>query len=421
MKLKLIYALAIAATMSAFTSCSNNEPDEPVIIPGSTLEERTYYSTDNLTLTLDGAPLIGKMVTFTPAADGTATVTLSGEPLNASEILGMLTKADDIILPTIPTAGVLPGSPSVSIPVTLEGDADNCTFSGSGETDYCTYSYSGAATLNTLEFNLSDVKLKNTSLAGTWTVPDFLRDPDDDSSGYFFNVARVEWEASKGAEIELFPGYAMEMPVETVVRMALALQFMTDENGKSASLLQMLSKTLKNVKFGENGNITAVYLDTKTQEITESPVGFAQYVVASDGTLRLFLNPGAIIANSLKNVEDNTRAADLTIVIENLLTQIIPMFTEGIPVSYGPAIIDEENNTTEDATAFYLDTKTLLPLFKAFAPLMSDETFINSILDQLAADPSMAALSGSITGVLKSFPEIIDSTSKIEIGINLKR
>ncbi len=139
MKLRFIHALAIAGLMATFASCSNN--DDPAIAPGSSLEEKTYTTTEGLTLNFNGTPLIGKTATFTPAADGTATVTLAGEPLDMSTIMDALTKAEnDQPALSLPTAGVLPGSPAVVIPVELKGDADNCTFDGKGETDYCTYS-----------------------------------------------------------------------------------------------------------------------------------------------------------------------------------------------------------------------------------------------------------------------------------------
>ena len=44
---------------------------------------------------------------------------------------------------TIPTAGIIPGSPKVEIPVVLTGSDNECSFTGSSESTYCTFSYSG--------------------------------------------------------------------------------------------------------------------------------------------------------------------------------------------------------------------------------------------------------------------------------------
>ena len=112
-----------------------------------------------------------------------------------------MTKADSATEGlSIPTAGVLPGSPSVVIPVKLEGEADSCTFKGTGETDFCTYSYSGYATPENFKFDLSDVKLKNTSLAGTWTIHP-LKVDDEDGSEYPFNTLHVDWVSEKGIDL----------------------------------------------------------------------------------------------------------------------------------------------------------------------------------------------------------------------------
>lgn len=422
MKFKFIYALAIAGALSTFTSCSDDENPAP----GSSLEQKTYSSNDGLTLNLNGAPLIGKTVTFTPGTDGKGTVTLAGEPLDVSQIMGMITRADDQPAFTLPTAGVLPGSPSVSIPVELNGDANNCTFEGTNETEYCTYSYSGSVTADKFEFNLTDVKLKNTSLAGTWTFPE--------SKGSVYNVARIEWDSDSLVHTQfsfmpgVFPPTNIDASLAWFVRLALVMPMikLNEEEDTAKSPLDMLTTVLKSVTFGEDGNVTAEYLDTKTGEIAIAPTGVAQYVVSSNNTLRLFLNPAAIIANSVSNTKTNTRAADLTILVEGLMTELMPMLTEGIPVNYGAAIpdpdaFDESEITNGDATAFYLGTETLLPIFKALLPLFSDEEFINSLVEEASKDPSMGMFSSSLEGILKSLPEVIKNTTKVEIGINLKK
>lgn len=421
MKLRLIYALAIAGLLTTLSSCSNE--DDP-IVPGSSLEQKTYTGTDGLTLNFNGTPLLGKTATFTPASDGTATVTLAGQPVDMEEIMGMITKAEQP-KPTLPTAGVLPGSPAVEIPVELKGDADNCTFSGTGETDYCTYSYSGSATAETFEFNLTDVKLKNTTLVGTWTLPELYEvDPDYPEFGAspnMYNVARVVWQSEKG--IEVFPGWSM--PIETIVGMTLAIPMIGDGDNM-VSPVEMLTMVLKSVTFAEDGNVTAEYVDAKdmSKGVIKSPAGVAQYVITSEGRLRLFLNPAAIIANTVKATKGNsTRAADMSLIVENLMQHFIPMLLQGIPVKYGKAITDSEGNMNEDPNvmSFYLGTETLLPLLKAIAPLMSDEDFVNSIVEEASKDPNMGSMAAMLPAIFQALPEVIDTTTTIEIGINLKK
>ncbi|MDE6532715.1 MAG: hypothetical protein K2M27_04175 [Muribaculaceae bacterium] len=425
MKKCFLYAFAAMAAVSALTSCGDN--DDPNV-PGSGLEQKSYTSANGLTLSLNGQPVAGKSVTFSPAADGTATITLAGEPFDLSGIFGGETKADQTDPLTFPTSGVLPGSPSTEIKVTLTGDASNCSFEGDGETDYCTFSYQGNASGDALEFALSDVKLKNTSLAGTWELPSLSYiDPDwGYESKNLFNVARAVWKSQKNFSIQLSPDSApLEMPAGTILQMTLAMPLMQpDEDGNpTMSVADMLALSLNTVTFGEDGSLTARYLDSKTGEMTDAPAGLAQYVVDGDGTLRLFLNPGAIIANAMAPASKSTRAADLTIVVESLLQQLVPMLSNGIPLCYGDAFVNANGDVNPDSAvkAFYLGTKTLKPILTAVAPLFSDKEFVDGIVNSAAQDPAMKDKAPMLSGILTSLPDVINGTETIELGINLKK
>ncbi|MDE5675610.1 MAG: DUF4925 domain-containing protein, partial [Muribaculaceae bacterium] len=310
----------------------------------------------------------------------------------------MMTRESENPSLALPTAGVLPGSPSLSIPVKLQGDPDNCTFEGSGETDYCTYSYSGSVTEDACEFNLSDVKLKNTSLAGSWTVPAL--------DNNFYNVCRVNWESEKGVDLW---GTGTESPIKDVAAVVFAFINVQYE-GESIPALEMLSKVLHNITFKEDGTLTAEYVDMETGETVTAPAGIAQYVITSEGNIRLYLNPAAIIANTVAYVKSrSSRAIDITSLAEGLMTQLIPMLSNGIPLKYGSAIADNEGNLNEDSNvkSFYLDTDTLLPLFKVIAPIFEDKDFIKSLVEEAAKDPAMGGLAGMILpNVLHENPEV---------------
>ena len=430
MKLNSLYALAIAGALTTFASCSDK--DDPVA-PGGSLPQKTYTAQDGLMLSLNGAPLIGKTVTFTPGAGGNATLTLAGEPLDMSAIMDAImggvedsetedaggTKADTQPVFTIPTAGILPGSVSVSLPVTLEGEGDNCTFSGNSESDFCTFSYTGKITPDSLFFNLKDVKLKNASLAGKWTLPD-LYQPDswdpEQSTPNMNNILRFNWEAEK--KVEIMPGWGM--PIETIAGMTLVMP-MIQQGETKVSAVEMLAASLKSVTFGEDGNVTAEYIDAKTQAQTTAPVGVAQYIVASDNMLLLYLNPTAIIATTQKLVRTRALPMDPTVIM-GLLEKVIPMLSQGIPVSYGKAVVkNEAENITENTYSFYLDKTTLLPILKQVAPLCKNQDFVDAIVAEASKDPEMGSMAVMLPMILDALPEIIDTTSVLEIGINLDR
>lgn len=424
MKLRILNALAIAGLLVSFVSC---DKDDPEVFPGDSLDQKTYTMSDgSLTLNYNGAPLIGKTVTFAPNSNGTATITLAGEPVDMSELIGGLTKAEnDQPALAIPSAGVLPGSPQTVINVALQGDAGNCTFEGNGETDYCTYSYSGSVTAERMDFNLFDVKLKNTLLTGTWTLPELYEvDPDWPEFGAspnIYNVARIEWQAEKG--VEMFPGY--EMPIGSILGVTLMMPMIGEGEGK-VSPVDMLTTLLKSVTFHEDGNVTASYINTSdmSQDPVNSPAGIAQYVITSESSLRLFLNPAAIIANTANAAaKAGTRVADISLIVEGLMQQVIPMLTQGVPVSYGKTIANAEGDLKEDpdTLSFYLGTETILPLLKALTPLLNDEEFVSGIVEDALKDPEMGAMAGMLPQIFASLPGIIDTTTKIEIGINLKK
>lgn len=160
MKKNLFYYLfAVICTIGLFTSCSDD--DEKVVNP---IPQTTFNSENGLQLTYNGAPLLGKKVTFTPdATEATkATLRLEGE----FDLTGILKgQRSNMTSPTGP--GVFPGSPVTTLSVDLSINGNQCTFSGVSETEYCTFSYAGKVTAGTMDLSFTDVTLKNTALAGT--------------------------------------------------------------------------------------------------------------------------------------------------------------------------------------------------------------------------------------------------------------
>ena len=65
--------------------------------------------------------------------------------------------------------------------------------------------------------------------------------------------------------------------------------------------MSVLHGMLKGVTLGADGSVTAKYVDAATGEEVDSHKGFARYVVADDHTLRLFVDPAAIIKSTVAN------------------------------------------------------------------------------------------------------------------------
>lgn len=397
MKKNLFYYLfAVICTIGLFTSCSDD--DEKVVNP---IPQTTFNSENGLQLTYNGAPLLGKKVTFTPdATEATkATLRLEGE----FDLAGILKgQRSNMTSPTGP--GVFPGSPVTTLSVDLSINGNQCTFSGVSETEYCTFSYAGKVTAGTMDLSFTDVTLKNTALAGTVWKPTPLANTED---GGMDEPIHFVWKSGTKAAIEIF-GHPSEIEINDLLRFPL----FDDGSGDRVSVEQMLCSVLKDVTLGADGNIVATYMDAANggTEWVTSPSNMAQYVVTGDNQLLLFLNPQAIMAN-VDNVEKSVRTVDVGAILQQAIAELYPMLINGVPLTY-----TKEGNRMK----VFLGTDLLLPLMKNIvAPLFEDEEFLNMVIEAMKSDPQFGGMAGMMVPTLKLLPEIIKNTTQLEIGLDL--
>lgn len=401
MKKNLFYYLfAVICTIGLFTSCSDD--DEKVVNP---IPQTTFNSENGLQLTYNGAPLLGKKVTFTPdATEATkATLRLEGE----FDLAGILKgQRSNMTSPTGP--GVFPGSPVTTLSVDLSINGNQCTFSGVSETEYCTFSYAGKVTAGTMDLSFTDVTLKNTALAGTVWKPTPLAKTED---GGMDEPIHFVWKFGTKAAIEIF-GHPSEIEINDLLLLALRFPLFDDGSGDRVSVEQMLCSVLKDVTLGADGNIVATYMDAANggTEWVTSPSNMAQYVVTGDNQLLLFLNPQAIMAN-VDNVEKSVRTVDVGAILQQAIAELYPMLINGVPLTY-----TKEGNRMK----VFLGTDLLLPLMKNIvAPLFEDEEFLNMVIEAMKSDPQFGGMAGMMVPTLKLLPEIIKNTTQLEIGLDL--
>lgn len=401
MKKNLFYYLfAVICTIGLFTSCSDD--DEKVVNP---IPQTTFNSENGLQLTYNGAPLLGKKVTFTPdATEATkATLRLEGE----FDLAGILKgQRSNMTSPTGP--GVFPGSPVTTLSVDLSINGNQCTFSGVSETEYCTFSYAGKVTAGTMDLSFTDVTLKNTALAGTVWKPTPLANTED---GGMDEPIHFVWKFGTKAAIEIF-GHPSEIEINDLLLLALRFPLFDDGSGDRVSVEQMLCSVLKDVTLGADGNIVATYMDAANggTEWVTSPSNMAQYVVTGDNYLLLFLNPQAIMAN-VDNVEKSVRTVDVGAILQQAIAELYPMLINGVPLTY-----TKEGNRMK----VFLGTDLLLPLMKNIvAPLFEDEEFLNMVIEAMKSDPQFGGMAGMMVPTLKLLPEIIKNTTQLEIGLDL--
>ena len=393
MKKNLFYLFALICSMSLFTACSDDD-DDKVVCP---VPQTEFTVATGLNLTYNGGAMLGKKVTFTPdASDATkATLVLAGN-LDLSGILTREAASGSF------GAGVFPGSPVVTLPVTLNIQGDECSFSGTSETYYCTFDYAGKVTASSLKLDLTNVALKNSALSGTTWVPTPL------NSDYTEEPIHLIWESNKN--VEVMPGWGL--PIQTILTLALRMPLIDAGGDDKVNVEDMLCSVLHDITLGADGNISASYVDAAQggTSVVKTPANVAQYVVLSDTQMKVYLNLDAIIAN-VKRLGSSTKAIDMSEILSQAVTSLLPLVTDGVPLTY------EKN---EGKLKVYLNTDLLLPLMKNIvAPLFSDEEFVNMLIEAMKADPDFGSMAGMAEGMLKGLPEIINETTRLEVGLNL--
>lgn len=403
---------------------------------GVIISDLTFTDSDvdhMLELTYNGSPLVGKMIGFSPDASDykRAVLTLAGQTLDLSDLLKTAQLPVDLSkIAQIPTPGVLPGTPSFELPVTLgEGNS----FSGSAETDFITFKYEGTVATEKLVLNITEAKLKNAPLsANKWYVPQYFY--NEDTWEYEGNPVHFVWESGAVFNIDL-GGWVLPLPPASLVGMMLQMGLIPQEDG-AASITQMLSRSLKTIEFKADGNIVAGYVDKGIVggPVIQSPTGLAQYVVATDGTILLYLNPQAIIMNVMKaqNEAAKSRAIDFSkyqATIDGLAEMLVKCVNEGFPITYTNGIYKapeegEESGSfinTDENVSVYAGTEFILPLLKAIAPIFNDEEVRQAIMDLAGQNEDFASMAPMLDGILKALPEVVEKTTKIEAGLILTK
>ena len=412
MKKHLLLCLFATMTMgSVFTSCSDDdEKDAPVVCP---IEKTTFNGSNGLELTYGGEALLGKQVVFTPnVADHTkATLTLSGEDF---DLMKQMVRTNGIVFNT---PGVLPGSSETKLDIDLAIEGDKIAFKGESETEFCTFSYAGEGSKGSFKLNLNEVALKEKGLVGQWNLGQIEL---DDWGMENYRPLHLEWDSEEQFMIEMFPGVpAFPMPGKSIVGIVLDNLLLCDKvvgtDTTKVTVLNMLTDSFKDVRFAEDGNVTAQIVDFANgqTEPTESPKNIAFYVVdkmpsASDrGSMRLFLNIETI--NKIANANNTKSRTGFD--LSGLLAMVNPLIQNGIPLT----LISNE----EGKLSIILDTAFLKPILTdVVLPLLDNEALVNGLLEMIKNNPDLGSFVPTAEAVLKQLPAVVNSTDKIEIGLN---
>lgn len=391
-KKNLLFLFMMLCTLSFFTACDDddNEPEVPVLMKG-----KTVFRGENLTLTYGGAAMPGKEITFSTEDGNTGALKMEGT-LDLSGLIS--SKANQPTKQLAP--GVIPGEIVTLIEnIVLTRDGDAYTFEGTDANDAREITYSGRADSASLKLDLT-VKFPTNDLMGTWKLMQLI------GTDYAKEPIYCAWEAT-----EKFDVLFLKLAADQLVKMMVRLELISVADKQKVSIEQMLNQVLKDVTFREDGNVVASYRDADnlTSDWVASPLNIAQYVVDGDGSLRLFLNPDMILGN----IKTKAGLTDLPEgVIESIMANIVPMLSNGFPLKY---------EMTEDGMKVYADTELMMTLFNVLMPLLQDENIIASLMESIAQNPDMASFKPMAEKIFKSLPAVIESTTKMEVGLNFEK
>ena len=446
MRKRIFGLMAAVCMLGLFTACSDDDPQpvpepEPTptpVVPGENLVEKEY-PTETVEVKIGDETLSGKVAKFTPKEDGTAELTLEGATVNITDLYPADTESEpksrgEEESETIGTPGVIPGSPSVTLSLTLEGDASSCSFSGTHETEYCTFGYKGSVNAENVNLNISDLKLKNTSLVGTYNIVENVKTNAEGRAAYpVESVLRFAWESNQW--LFCFSENYGTNRIEEWVYNVFMQDYFTGYGDKT-TVADMIGLKYKSITLTEAGDfILTLGSDNKTDNGNEIKM---QYVMKDDNTILLFAEPGLLV-NELMPGTGNDKSCFNTI-FEPIVNAMLPMCSKGIPVSYGPALLFARKytdswpaghaifhpTTTPGHVSFYLNTETLRPLLSIYSATLRDEASRSRIVSAFAGinnDAYQKSMYGTWTTpfVLRSLPDVIDNTKSVEIGLNFMK
>lgn len=133
-----------------------------------------------------------------------------------------------------------------------------------------------------------------------------------------------------------------------------------------------------------------------------------------------------------QNEAAKSRAIDFSkyqATIDGLAEMLARCVSEGFPITYANGIYkaateeggDSEFINTDDNLSVYANTEFILPILKAVAPIFNDEEVRQTIMNLAGQNEDFAAMAPMLDGILKSVPDVVEGTTKIEAGIILTK
>lgn len=422
----LYTSVALATLLAA--SCSGN--DDPR--PAPDLAAGSSYAGTSLELYYNGEMMPGKSAEVTvEKGSGKATIVF-----NSSFDLSQLTGLG--LTGSIPAPGVTPGDATLRLETVATAGDGAYEVSGDGATGHVTFSYSGSIAKEKMRFSLTDVKLKNTMLAGNVFAPAPIK--KEGIADYTSLPFHLVWEID--------PAIGKDIPLSEILKVLATAPVIPVYQGTAYTSVALGFESLvKTIALTESGNMPVMYVSTLggAAHVATGCGNMLQYVPADKG-IRLYINPLQVVGEVLLATSDNkndvkfdfasmlkkapargdTRAeafdgisyaaekpdeALTRAMLGVLLKAIAPQISGGVPLALTP---------TEQGADIYFDTATSV-------------TFLSTLLNDALSNPDILAAVKSalasanipelnpqeVEALLQNLPQFLINTTRLEIGLSL--
>lgn len=386
------------ASFAALSSCSDNDS-----APAPELKQYQFSGRDNLAINYCGSADPGKTVTVIP--DGKNATLQIGAEFDLSQ-LGI-----EGLEGTVPVAGLIPGTPVLSLPVALSAGDGVWNFSGTGETADCKFTYSGSFSPDKMNLLLPEVTLKDQSLAGTVLAPSPLL-KNTEGLGYSSTPFHIVWD------IDPIPGVDIDLKGVLTALATLPCIPVYHDTAYS-SVAQLLSQSLKTVALTSNGNVVIRYMgNSQGATILQTmPLTMVQYTPAGVGGMKIYLNveqlAGQVLVAHPGGFSLPEVPAELKPILLSMAKNLSPYLAEGIPMQYAP---------TADGLEVYFPTETAMTILTEFLKGVKEDPAVEaSIKKLLASEPLLAPYLPQFETLLGQLPTILGRTTRFELGLSFKR
>lgn len=412
--------ITISATglmmLLSLTSCKDDSESLPEL-------KSTAFTSKTLALTYNGEEMPGKTVRLdynsADNASGSASLSLYSE-FDLSQLSGMG------LTGSIPGPGVIPGSPTLSIPVNLL-PGDGCyTFSGKASTEYAEFTYSGKLEDDLLTLNIIDGTLKSQIFAGRVFQPAPI--VKEGLLGYSSLPFHLVWEID--------PAIGVDLPLSDILKGIFAAPVIPVYNNTAyTSVAQMYCSAIRTVALTPGGNIPVVYVSSVggAAHLATSCGNMLQYVPSGTG-IRLYVNPLSALSQALVSLSkpqedaefvtkayysaygsglDKIDPAILNAMVKALIKAIQPFLCDGVPLVVAP---------TENGVDIYLDTSTSVEFLSSLLGDMLQQPAIAGALQSYLAGLQLPNISPEeLQGVLTQLPAFLEKTTKLEVGLAFEK